>query len=160
MNIMKGLATYETIKTGFVLFLIVLLLIIAICLTIFNMLQNYLSTTICEIKSIPESNYEQKLTYSVNGQKYDDIINGVTTTVNHVTKTRYAYPEGKCKIYYQKANPKKYNINVNPTTISSIFSGILFVIAFFMTLYFYFLRTNSEFASVMGGVSVANTIIN
>ncbi len=124
------------------------------------MKKNYLSTTICTIKSIPNSNFEQTLVYSVNGQKYDYTISGVTTTVNKVTKTRYAYPEGNCTIYYPSADPSDYNINVNPTTASAIVTGILFLIAILMTLYFLLLRSNKEFAGIMGGISVAQSTIS
>ncbi len=159
-GIMDGLATYEIIKTGFGLFMIVLLLCFAIYFIIYNLKQKYLSTTICEIKSIPDSNFQQSLTYTVDGQKYNYTISGVTTTVNNVTKTNYAHREGKCKIYYPKSRPSEYNINVNPTNVSLIFAGVLFVIAIFMTLYFLFLRSNREFAGVMGGLSAANTLID
>ena len=160
MSVMDGLATYEIIKTGFGLFLIVLFLCIAIALIFYNMNKNYLSTTICNIKSIPNSNFQQTLVYSVNGQKYDYIISGVTTTVNNVTKTRYAYPEGNCSIYYPSANPSDYNVNINPTIVSEIAAGVLFVIAILATLWFLFLRSNKEFAGVMGGIDVARNTIS
>jgi hypothetical protein len=151
---MNGLATYKIIKTGFGLGLIVLLLCIAIYFTINSIKKNYLSTTICNIKSIPNSNYEQKLTYSVNGQNYEYTIYGVTTTNKNITTTKYAYPEGNCTIYYPKSNPNEYSINYNPTTVSAIFAGVLFVIAILMTLYLLFLRSNKEFAGYMGGVDI------
>ena len=154
---MDGLATYQIIKTGFFLFLIVLFLCIAIGLVFYNLSKNYLSTTICEIKSIPNSNFQQTVTYSVNGKAYKQTIPGTTTTTNNVTTTNYAYPEGKCTMYYASANPNDYSLNFSPTTASGIFAGVLFVIALLMTLYFIFLRSNKEFAGVMGGIDAAQT---
>ena len=154
---MDGLATYQIIKTGFFLFLIVLFLCIAIGLVFYNLSKNYLSTTICDIKSIPNSNYQQTVSYLVNGKAYKQTIPGTTTTTNNVTTTTYAYPEGKCTMYYASANPNDYSLNFSPTTASGIFAGVLFVIALLMTLYFIFLRSNKEFAGVMGGIDAAQT---
>lgn len=154
---MDGLATYQIIKTGFFLFLIVLFLCIAIGLVFYNLSKNYLSTTICDIKSIPNSNFQQTVSYSVNGKAYKQTIQGTTTTTNNVTTTNYAYPEGKCTMYYASANPNDYALNFNPTTASGIFAGVLFIIAILMTLYFIFLRSNKEFAGVMGGIDAAQT---
>jgi hypothetical protein len=157
MSLMDGLATYQIIKTGFFLFLIVLFLCIAIGLVFYNLSKNYLSTTICDIKSIPNSNYQQTVSYLVNGKAYKQTIPGTTTTTNNVTTTTYAYPEGKCTMYYASANPNDYSLNFSPTTASGIFAGVLFVIALLMTLYFIFLRSNKEFAGVMGGIDAAQT---
>lgn len=154
---MDGLASYQIIKTGFFLFLIVLFLCIAIGLVFYNLSKNYLSTTICNIKSIPNSNFQQTVTYSVNGKVYTQTVQGKTTTTNNVTKTDYAYPEGNCTLYYASANPNDYALNFSPTTASGIFAGVLFVIAILMTIYFIFLRSNRQFAGVMGGIDAAQT---
>jgi hypothetical protein len=160
MGIMDGLATYQIIKSGFGLAFIVLLLFIAIVFTINNMKKKYLSTTVCNIKSIPNSNYDQKLTYTVNGQNYEYIIPGVTTTTNNVTTRNYANREGNCTLYYPKKNPEEYSLNYNPTTVSTIFAVVLFIIAIMSGIWFLFLRSNREFAGVMGGISAADTIID
>ena len=157
---MDGLATYQIIKSGFGLAFIVLLLFIAIVFTINNMKKKYLSTTVCNIKSIPNSNYDQKLTYTVNGQNYEYIIPGVTTTTNNVTTRNYANREGNCTLYYPKKNPEEYSLNYNPTTVSTIFAVVLFIIAIMSGIWFLFLRSNREFAGVMGGISAADTIID
>jgi hypothetical protein len=157
MGVMEGLATYEIIKTGFFLFLIVLFLCIAIGLVFYNLSKNYLSTTICDIKSIPNSNYQQTVSYSVNGKAYKQTIQGVTSTTNNVTTTKYAYPEGKCTMYYASANPDDFSLNISPTTVSGIFAAVLFVVAILMTLWFLFLRSNKEFAGVVGGIDAAQT---
>jgi hypothetical protein len=159
-GIMDGLATYQIIKSGFGLAFIVLLLFIAIVFTINNMKKKYLSTTVCNIKSIPNSNYDQKLTYTVNGQNYEYIIPGVSTTYKNVTTTNYAHREGNCTLYYPKANPSEYSLNYNPTTVSTIFAVVLFIIAIMSGIWFLFLRSNREFAGVMGGISAADTIID
>jgi hypothetical protein len=163
MGIMDGLATYQIIKSGFGLAFIVLLLCLAIGFTINNMNKNYLSTTVCNIKSIPKSNnsnYDQKLTYTVNGQNYEYIIPGVTTTTNNVTTTNYAHREGNCTLYYPKAKPEEYSLNYNPTTVSSIFAVVLFIIAIMSGIWFLFLRSHREFAGVMGGISAADDIMD
>lgn len=154
---MDGLATYQIIKTGFFLFLIVLFLCIAIGLVLYNLSKNYLSTTICNIKSIPNSNFQQKVTYSVHGKVYEQTIQGVTTTNNNITTMNYAYPEGNCTLYYASANPNDFALNFSPTFASGIFAGILFVVAIFMTIYFVLLRSNKNFAGVMGGIDAAQT---
>ena len=159
-GIMDGLATYQIIKSGFGLAFIVLLLCFAIGFAINNNKKKYLSTTICNIEPIPNSNYEQKLTYSVNGQKYEYNIPGVTTRYKNVTTTNYAHRAGNCTLYYPKANPSEYSLNYNPTTVSSIFVVVLFIIAILSGMWFLFLRSNREFAGVMGGVSAADTIID
>jgi hypothetical protein len=151
---MSGLATYKIIKTGFGLGLIVFLLCIAIYFIFYNINKNYLSTTVCNIKSIPDSNFQQILIYSVDGKKYDYTIPGVTTTINKVTTTKYAYPEGNCTIYYPKSKPSEYSLNYNPTTVSVISAGVLFVIAILTTLWFLFLRSNKEIAGYMGGFDI------
>ena len=160
MSISDSLATYKLIKTGIGLAIILLFLCIAISLLFNNINKNYLSTTICNIKSIPNSNYEQKLTYSVNGKNYEYTIYGVTTTNKNITTTNYAHPEGNCTLYYSKSKPEDYSINYNPTTTSSIFVVVLFIIAFLTTLYLLFLRSNKEFAGFMGGVDIAQSTLN
>jgi len=154
MSIMSGLATYKIIKTGFGLGLIVFLLCIAIYFIFYNINKNYLSTTVCNIKSIPDSNFQQILIYSVDGKKYDYTIPGVTTTNKNITTTKYAYPEGNCIIYYPKSKPSEYSLNYNPTTVSVISAGVLFVIAILTTLWFLFLRSNKEIAGYMGGFDI------
>jgi hypothetical protein len=159
-GIMDGLATYEIIKSGFGLAFMVLLLIIGIVFAIYNMKKKYLSTTVCNIKSIPNSNYDQKLTYTVNDKNYEYIIPGVTTTIKNVTTRKYAHREGNCTLYYPKKNPEEYIINYNPTTGSTIFVVVLLIFTIISALWFLFLRSNREFAGVMGGVSVADSIID
>jgi len=160
MGIIDGLATYQIIKSGFGLAFLVLLLFIAIVFTINNMKKKYLSTTVCNIKSIPNSNYDQKITYTVNGKNYEYIIPGVTTTINNVTTRNYANREGNCTLYYPKKNPEEYSLNYNPTTVSSIFVVVLLIFTIFSALWFLFLRSNREFAGVVGGISAADSIID
>lgn len=162
MSVMSGLAGYEIFKTGAFLVLMSCFLFCAVGLLISNYNKNYTSTTICNIISnpiTPTSNHEQTLTYSVNGIQYVKIIPGISTTVNKVTTINYAYPEGNCTLYYASSNPNDYSITYNPTTISGIGAGILLFLIILIYLWLSFLRSNQDVAGVVGGISVAKSVI-
>ena len=157
---MDGLATYEIIKTGFTLFIIVLLLVGAIALTIYNWNKNYISTTNCNIVSSNDGSYSQTVTYSVNNKQYVKTVPAMVTIVDNVQKYNFAFNPGSCTLYYASADPNTFSINLNPTFISQIASGVLFVVAIIGFFWFTFLRSNKNVAGVMGGIDAARTVFD
>jgi len=160
MDVMDGLATYELIKTGFAIFILVILLFISINLIFYNINQNYQSSTICKVASITDGSFMQTLTYTVNNKVYNKIVQPALIVNNNVTTKNYQYPEGLCTIYYPQNNPDSYSLNVNPTTISQIIAGILLVIVIFASLWFMFLRSNRNVAGVVGGIDASRSILS
>lgn len=155
---MDGLATYEIIKTGFMLFIIVLLLVGAIGITIYNINKNYISTTNCNVVSSTDGSYTQTVTYTVANQKYVKNIPANIVQNNNQQQISFAYPPGICTLYYASADPNNYSVNANPTFISTIISGVLFLVSLLGFLWFTFLRSNRNVAGVMGGIDVAETV--
>ena len=158
MAIMNGLASYGIFSSGVSLFFIILFFCIAIGFLIYNINQNYLSTTICNIVSNPDKS--QTVTYTVNNKQYVKSILPVQITNNNVTTTNVAYLEGSCTLYYPSANPDSYSLYYNPTTISGIISGVLFLLSVLSYFWFSFLKSNRDVAGVAGGLNVANSVIN
>ena len=157
---MDGLATYELIKTGFAIFILVILLFISINLIFYNINQNYQSSTICKVASITDGSFMQTLTYTVNNKVYNKIVQPALIVNNNVTTKNYQYPEGLCTIYYPQNNPDSYSLNINPTTVSQIIAGILLVIVIFASLWFMFLRSNRNVAGVVGGIDASRSILS
>lgn len=157
---MDGLATYEIMKTGFALFVIVLLLAGAIGLTIYNINKHYISTTECNVVSSTDGTFTQTVTYTVNNIKYVKNIPANIIDINNQRTMNFAHPPGTCTLYYASADPNTYSLNSNPTLISTIASGVLFVIAILGFLWFTFLRSNKNVAGVMGGIDAAQTVFN
>jgi ATP-dependent Zn protease len=160
MDVMDGLATYELIKTGFAIFILVILLFISINLIFYNINQNYQSSTICKVASITDGSFMQTLTYTVNNKVYNKIVQPALIVNNNVTTKNYQYPEGLCTIYYPQNNPDSYSLNINPTTVSQIIAGILLVIVIFASLWFMFLRSNRNVAGVVGGIDASRSILS
>ena len=157
---MDGLATYELIKTGFAIFILVILLFISINLIFYNINQNYQSSTICKVASVTDGSFMQTLTYTVNNKVYNKIVQPALIVNNNVTTKNYQYPEGLCTIYYPQNNPDSYSLNINPTTVSQIIAGILLVIVIFASLWFMFLRSNRNVAGVVGGIDASRSILS
>lgn len=160
MAIMEGLATYEIWKTGFGLFVLVLCLCCAIGITVYNYNKNYISTTICNVKSSSDGSFTQTVTYTVNNKEYVKYIPASSTKQNKVTRLSYAYPEGNCTLYYASNDPNTYSVNSNPTVISGIISAVLCVIAVVGFIWFLFLRSHRDVAGVVGGIDAARTVLN
>ncbi len=156
---MDGLATYELIKTGASIFILVILLLISIWLIYYNMKLNYQSSTICNVTSNTDGSFTQTLTYTVDNKVYNKIAPPIESVTNNVTKKDYAYPVGLCTVYYPKENPDAYMININPTTASQIIAGILLVIVILTSLWFMFLRSNRNVAGVIGGIDASRSIL-
>jgi len=158
MAVMEGLATYQLIKTGFSLLMLICVFLSSIGFLFYNINKNFVSTTECTISNNPNSNFEQTVVYYVNNVKYTKNIPPTSVTNNNVTTLRYSFPEGNCTLYYASANPNDYSINGNPTTFSGIIAAVLCVVSFLGMGWFYFLQTNKEFAGVMGGIEVSQNI--
>ena len=156
MAISEGLATYEILKTGFFVFVIIIILCIGISLTFYNMNLNYISTegTI----TLNTDQLTETLIYFVNDKQYTQKILPITNNNNKIITTQPAYPIGSCIVYYSKTNPNVYNINSNPTIISGIISSVLCVIATIALLWLLFLRNNRDVATVMGGINIVNSL--
>ena len=156
MAVMQGLASFEIFKTGAILFLVFICFCISIFFTISNINKNYTSTTVCNIKT--NSDLSQTITYTVNNKAYTKNVPPSEQTVNNVKSLKPTYTEGSCTLYYSSKNPDDYSINFNPTIISEIFAGILLLVLIGTFIWFSFLRSNRDFAGVVGGIDVANTV--
>jgi len=157
MAMMDGLASYEIYKTGFCIIIIICCFCSTVGLTIYNMNKNYVSTTICTIKNL--ANFEQSVSYTVNNVVYTKNIPAKVTTVNGVSNTNYAYPEGQCTLYYASANPNDFSVNANPTVITQILSIVLCVIGILAILWLLFLQSHRDLAGVMGGIDAGQSIL-
>jgi ATP-dependent Zn protease len=160
MDLMDGLATYQIIKTGFAIFILVIFLLISVNLFFYNMNQNYQSSTICNVTSSIDGSFTQTLTYTVNNKVYNKIVQPAINVHNNIATKNYQYPEGLCTIYYPQNNPDAYSLNINPTTASQIIAGILLVIVIFASLWFMFLRSNKNVAGVFGGIGASRDILS
>lgn len=157
MAVMHGLATYEIFKTGGILFIVFIIFSVSIYFVVSNVNKNYISTTICNIKT--NQDLSQTVTYVVNNKSFTKNVQPSESTVNNVKTLKPTYTEGNCTLYYSTNNPDDYSINFNPTVGSGIFSGIMFVVLIVVFIWFLFLRANREVASVYGGISVANNVL-
>lgn len=154
-SIASGLGKYEIIKTGFSVFILICCMYIAVGLTARNLLLNYVSTT--GTIALNSDNISETLTYKVNNKIYTHIIEA-----KYNDKTKISTPAhyvGEHKIYYSNNNPNIYSIGTNPTLLTSGCSVCLCILAGFAFAWFLFLRSNREVASVVGGISAANTIL-
>jgi hypothetical protein len=158
MKLMDGLATFEIFKTGFFIFIILIFFGFSIFLLINSIQKNYVSTTICNVVSNKDSSFTQTVTYTVNNDNYTQIIPANMKTVNNITKLSYAHPEGQCTLYYSKKDPKIYSVNSNPVKNNIIIVGVVLVIGVLVVLWFLFLRSNRQFAGIMGGIDIASSI--
>jgi hypothetical protein len=158
MGLMDGLATYEIWKTGFGIFVMVLLLCGAVWMAIRSSKKHYLSTTMCNITN--DSDKTQTLTYTVDSKQYVKTIPPTIVTKNNVSTSNYTWPVGSCKLYYASADPNDYSVNSNPATIFKIISVVLFVISIGAVLWFLFLRSHKEVAGVVGGIDASQSVLS
>jgi len=157
MTVMNALGSYETWKTLGTSILLLLCMICAIGITIYNWKQNYQSTKDCNI--VLGSGLNETLTYQVSDKTYTYPISPTTTTTNNQTTTKPTYATGPCTLYYKNADPTSYSVNYNPTTISAIISGVLCLLAILTFCWFLFLKAHPEVAGVVGGLDAAQTVI-
>lgn len=156
MSVMSGLASYEIIKTGVILFILVVCFCIFLYLTIRDLNKNYISTSMCNIKSNTDNT--QILTYTVDNQTYTKNIPPSTTTQNNQTTIKPTYPEGSCTLYYASKDPNDYNVNSDPTTVMTIISVVILIIVIIIFIWLLFLRSNREVAGVVGGIDVVSSV--
>ena len=147
---MNGLATYEIIKMGFCLFIIICLLSSAIYWLINSFSKNYQKVQ----GNIVTVNNNQVLTYTVDKQ-YTQTIPFTTTTTNNVTTSKPTFPDGACTVYYAQKNPTDYSVNSNPLFISEILTAVFCFIGIFMIFFLYYLSTHREVAGILAGVDIA-----
>jgi ATP-dependent Zn protease len=159
MEVMDGLATYQLIKTGITVFVFIILLLVSFYLIYYNTQQNYQSSTICKITSSTDGSFTQTVTYTVNNKVYTKSVPAVVNTDKGVSTKNFQYTAGLCTVYYPKNNPDAYSLNIDPTTVSQIIAGILFVIVILMSFWFMFLRSNRKVAGVVGGIDAARNIL-
>jgi len=158
MAIMDGLATFELIKTGFIIFVLFIITCLVLYFFISDYNQDYVSTngTIIQNKDFSET-----LTYTVAGKTYTQIIPPSMTQANQNTPARisYAYPAGNNVVYYSRKNPNIFNVGNNPTTMTGI--GLAIVVLFLVgsIIWFLIMRANRNVAGVVGGIDVAHGLI-
>ena len=155
---MDGLATFELIKTGFMIFIffIITCLILYFFITYYN--QHYESTTGTIIQN---KDFSETLTYTVEGKTYTQIIPPSITqaTQNAPVISSYAYPAGNIVVYYSRKNPNVFNFGTNPTTMAGIGLGISVFLLVGSIIWFLFMRANRNVAGVVGGIDVAHGLI-
>lgn len=155
---MDGLATYELLKTGFGIFIMILLLCGAIWMTIYSRKKHYKATSECNIINNNDASKTQTVTYSVDGKKYVKTVPSITVTQNNTPQ--YTWSEGACKLYYASADPNDYSINSNPATIFEIVAIVLFLISIGTIIWFLFLKSHKEVAGVVGGIDAAQSVFS
>jgi hypothetical protein len=160
MAIMKGLASYELFKMGFMLYMFFCFLGCSIYFLIKSISKNYqkIGGNITN-----NSDNTQTLTYTVNNKNYVKIIPftmGTTDKNGVYTPPRPAYSPGNCTVYYAEKDPDDYQVNINPVFISKIITGILCVLSCLMLGSFIFFSKNREAAGVVGGIDAASTVVS
>jgi len=158
-NVTGALSAYETYKTGFSIIILVLCLCCAIGAAIYNYQQHYVSTKNCNIQ-LNNSDQSVTLSYVVNDKTYTYNLPPVVTTTNNVNQIRPVHNPGSCTVYYKSSDPGSYNLDVNPTFIFEVISGILCCFVIFTIIWFMFLRANPGVAAVAGGLDVGQQVVN
>jgi len=157
---MEGLASYEIFKTGFFMLIMICCFCCAIYLTIYNINLHYVSTP--GNITLNADKLTETLVYTVNSKQYTQTITPTTSTstVNNIstTTTRPTYSVGSCTVYYPSNTPESYSVNVNPTSMAEIFTGVTCCLSICMLLWFLFLRSNRDVAGVVGGIDAAETV--
>jgi len=158
MAIMDGLATFELIKTGFMIFIFFIITCLVLYFFISDYNQNYESTTGTIIQN---RDLSETLTYVVAGKTYTQQIPPIITqaTQNAPAILTYAYPAGNNVVYYSRKNPNVFNVGSNPTTMTGIGLAVSVVLLVGSILWFLFMRANRNVAGVVGGIDVAHGLI-
>lgn len=155
---MDGLATFELIKTGFMIFIFFIITCLVLYFFISDYNQNYESTTGTIIQN---RDLSETLTYVVAGKTYTQQIPPIITqaTQNAPAILTYAYPAGNNVVYYSRKNPNVFNVGSNPTTMTGIGLAVSVVLLVGSILWFLFMRANRNVAGVVGGIDVAHGLI-
>ena len=155
---MDGLATFEIIKTGFMIFVLFIITCFVLYFFITDYNQHYESTTGTIIQN---KDFSQTLTYTVEGKTYTQLIPPSITqaTQNAPPISSYTYPAGKNVVYYSRKNPDIFNVGTNPTTIMGIGLAISVLLLVGSIIWFLFMRENRNVAGVVGGIDVAHGLI-
>lgn len=155
---MDGLATFQLIKTGFMVFIFFIITCLVLYFFISDYNQNYESTTGTIIQN---RDLSETLTYTVAGKTYTQQIPPIITqaTQNAPARTSYAYPAGNNVVYYSRKNPNIFNIGTNPTTMTGIGLTVAVILLVGSILWFLFMRANRNVAGVVGGIDVAHGLI-
>lgn len=155
---MDGLATFELIKTGFMIFIFFIITCLVLYFFIIDYNQNYESTTGTIIQN---RDLSVTLTYTVAGKTYTQQIPPIITQANQNAPARssYAYPAGPNLVYYSRKNPNIFNVGTNPTTMTGIGLAVAIFLLVGSILWFLFMRANRNVAGVVGGIDVAHGLI-
>jgi hypothetical protein len=158
MAIMDGLATFELIKTGFMIFVFFMITCLVLYFFITDYNQHYENTTGTIIQN---RDLSEILTYTVGGKTYTQQIPAIITqaTQNAPARASYAYPAGTNLVYYSRTNPNVFNVGNNPTTITGIGLVITIILLVGSIIWFSFMRVNRNVAGVVGGIDVAHGLI-
>jgi hypothetical protein len=159
MSILQGLGTFEMLKTGGIIIILILCMCCSLGMAIYTNV-NYVSTTNCNI--VLNSDQSETLTYVVNNKTYIESIQPIEiqsapSSAPSSVQTRPFYPVGGCKLYYNEKDPTKYEVNSSPGNFAIFFlglSGIACCLITFMSIYLVFLRANPEAAGIAGGVGL------
>ena len=155
---MDGLATFELIKTGFMIFIFFIITCLVLYFFISEYNQHYESTTGTIIQN---RDLSETLTYTVAGKTYTQQISPIITqaTQNAPARNSYAYPAGTTVVYYSRTDPNIFNVGTNPTTMTGIGLAVSVVLLVGSVLWFLFMRANRNVAGVVGGIDVAHGLI-
>lgn len=155
---MDGLATFELIKTGFMIFIFFIITCLVLYFFISDYNQHYESTTGTIIQN---RDLSETLTYTVAGKNYIQQIPPIITqaTQNAPARSTYAYPAGTNLVYYSRTNPNIFNVGTNPTTMTGIGLAVVVVLLVGSIIWFLFMRANRNVAGVVGGIDVAHGLI-
>jgi len=149
---MQGLATYELIKLGGILYISICFLCSAIYFLVSSISKHYQKT---QGNITTNNNNTQTLTYTVNNTNYTKNIPFRTVKAN----TLPVFTAGSCTVYYAQNNPDDYNVNTNPVFMSEVLTGVLCCFSCVACLSFMFLNKHRDVAGVVGGIDIANSFI-
>jgi hypothetical protein len=177
-----GLAMYEMIKVGFGIFVLIIILVsLSYCLYT-NISKNYQLTTGI-ISNINDNNSGQILTYTVDKTIYKPTLvqqpNIMITDKNGTRSCPHGNPQvnsfglvigcnpnnqqysvGTHNVYYAKSNPEDYNLDVNPTFMIEVITGIICCLLIIAIITFIFFSRNEDVAATFGGVSILSSLFN
>ena len=118
-------------------FICMVIMLFIIIYLLYNTNKNFISNNDCNIINIQDSTIQQSLIYNVNNVKYTKTL---LPTNNNGTLT-YTFPEGKCTLFYNSANPDEYALNKNPNTILRTIAFILCIILILWICFVVFLQS-------------------
>jgi preprotein translocase subunit YajC len=155
---MDSLANLEIFKSSFTIF-IVSFIIILIIYFLLNQYNEHYKKTIGNI--IQNNDFSETLIYIIDGKQYTHEIppHIIPATQNAPEAKAFKYPAGANNVYYASIDNNIFNVGTNPITLTGLGMGIATLILIGSIIWFLFIRSNKNFASIFGDIGLSQNII-